>query len=487
MIFMQFSPATQYVYDCYNKGTRPSGKKISLLGGNPDYQSVYMNIHGIDSVPKCECCGSSTNFVSFQKGFSKFCSKECSNAVMSRRNKEHNSERNKIRSMTIKKVREDVLKSAEQRYLNTNETIDEIAKHFDLPYYAVRTHLYDNGLTDSNRSYITRKSLSDKKFEDVNKFLLDEKLVSEKIGQGWTARNFADHLGCSTNYVAVFLRENTNVVLKNGSSYESTLSEYIESLGFIVIRNSRKIISPKEIDIYIPEKNLAIEINGSYWHSKHDKNYHLSKTEACESAGIHLLHVSDYEIDNNLDLVKSMISRNLGIVEKIYARKTEVKQIDAKTYREFCDRNHISKTVNAEVKLGLFYNDTLISVMSFSKPRFNKNYQYELIRFCTEQGLVVVGGASKLFKYFINNFSPKNVISYCNRRFFNGGVYHNIGMDLIGTTPPNYYWINRLGEKKTRYSTQKHKLETNLSESEYMEQSGFHRIFDSGNYVFSWG
>ena len=287
--------------------------------------------------------------------------------------------------------------------------------------------------------------------------------------------------------------------------HEVEIVEYIESIYSGDIKTSdRTVLDGKELDVYIPDANLAIEHNGIYWHSEQmgkDKNYHLDKTQKCESDDISLLHVIETEWHNRKDIVKSIINTKLGINNKIiYARKTEVKDISVQQYRDFCVENHIQSNANAQIKIGLFYEDELVSVMSFSKSRYNKKYQYEMIRYCNKTYTRVTGGASKLFKYFVNTYEPESVITYSNKRYFDGKVYESLGFNYDSDSKPNYFYFNtNCGYKidnlilESRNKYQKHKqhkilekFDPKLTEYQNMLCHGFDRIWDCGNRVFTW-
>ena len=172
-----------------------------------------------------------------------------------------------------------------------------------------------------------------------------------------------------------------------------------------IIIGSRNIIAPLELDIYIPEKKLAIEFDGLFWHSDANsnitKNYHLNKTELCEKQGIQLIHVFEDEWIEKRNIVKSRIKNLLGIYDKtIFARKCEIKEVDPKESKQFQDENHIQGNVNAKIHLGLYFNDKLIALMTFGKCRFDKKHEWEMLRFCNKLDHHIPGSASKLLKYF---------------------------------------------------------------------------------------
>ena len=131
--------------------------------------------------------------------------------------------------------------------------------------------------------------------------------------------------------------------------------------------------------------------------------------------------------------------------------------------------------------------------MSFGNPRFNNEYEYELIRLCWKDNIKVVGGSEKLFTYFKNSYKPSSIVTYCNISKFGGKVYTSLGFKLCGITETNYVWTkNKFNETLTRYQTQKHKLvEQGLgteeqTEDEIMKQLGYIKVYDSGNIILEW-
>lgn len=272
-----------------------------------------------------------------------------------------------------------------------------------------------------------------------------------------------------------------------------------EIIDFIKINNIqiniRSIIPPYEIDIYIPEHKLAIEFDGLYWHSNKPKNYHLVKTQMCEEKGIQLLHIFENEWIDPIkqDIWKSIISGKLDRNDRIFGRKTEIREIiDNKLVKEFLDNNHLQGHCPSSIKLGLFYNDELVSIMTFGKTRFSKKYEYEMIRFCNKKFLSVVGGASKLYKYFVRNYNPESIVSYADRRYSNGNLYDKLGFEFSHNSTPNY-WYFKLPDiiLYSRIKFQKHKLKdllenfnNDISEIENMYNNNYRRIFDCGNIIY---
>jgi len=278
------------------------------------------------------------------------------------------------------------------------------------------------------------------------------------------------------------------------SKPEMEIYNYIKSIyDGPIIQSDRSIIPPKELDIYLPELKIAFEINGEYWHNSEQKpkNYHVDKTDECKKLGIQLYHIWTR---TDFDIWKSKISILLGKVEtRIYARKCNVFPITGSIYKSFCNDNHLQGGgTTAKVKYGLYHENKLVSVMGFSKPRFNKNIEWELMRFCTLKNIIVVGGFSKLLKRFKSDYNPNSIISYANRDFSHGGIYGKY-MKYEESTQPNYKWIKDEIEIP-RYKAQKHKLQKLLgdkfikeeSEKQNMIRNGYTQCFDTGNFKFIW-
>lgn len=310
-------------------------------------------------------------------------------------------------------------------------------------------------------------------------------------------RSYSRALKILQQYGEEYLLNWIKEIKKNARSfYEDLLIKYIQSVKNTKIEtNIRTIIKPKEIDIYLPEYKLGIEVHGHYYHSDEyvDLNYHKLKSDLSDNAGITLLQIFDVDIEEKLEIVKSIISGKLGLSTRIYARNCEIRSIDNQQYRTFLNENHFQGYAPAVSKLGLFYEDELISVMSFSKSRYSKENKIELIRLCYKKGVSVIGGASKLFNYYIKEHpNIEHIISFCERDLFNGSVYEKLGFKLISVNPPSYFYVKN-NKKHNRLSFQKHKLSSilpifdpNLTEKQNMKVNGYKIIYTSGQKVYQW-
>lgn len=274
---------------------------------------------------------------------------------------------------------------------------------------------------------------------------------------------------------------------------EGEVKDFISSLKILFEENNRKILKGKELDIYVPTYNLAIEYNGLYWHSEEhiDNNYHLNKTDLCESQGIKLIHIFEDEWKYKQDIVKSRLMNMFGLNPiKIYGRKCIINEISSKEAKEFLNNNHIQGNVNSKYNIGLYYNNELVSLMTFGnlrKSMGNKSNEnmYELLRFCNKLNTNVIGGADKLLKYFIKTYNPIEIISYADRRWSQGDLYEKLGFEFIHNSKPNYFYINK-GKREYRFKYRKDILvkegfDKNKTEREIMKERGFNRIYDCGN------
>mgnify|MGYP000928828606 CR=1 FL=1 len=264
--------------------------------------------------------------------------------------------------------------------------------------------------------------------------------------------------------------------------------------NFIKQRDKKLIDS--ELDILVEGHSLAIEYNGLYWHCESagiTKDYHLNKTIECEQRNIELLHIFDNEWKQKCDIYKSIIVSKLNKSFRKSARKLTLKEVDAQLEMQFLNKNHLQGYVKSNICYGLFEGDTLISLMSFGKSRYNKKYEFELLRYCCLLNTTVIGGAKKLFTNFIRKHSPSSIISYCHRHLFTGKIYETIGMKFSHYTKPSYWYTNDYDTLHSRIKFQKHKLKNileqydeSLSEVQNMKNNGYDRIWDCGNSVWSW-
>ena len=292
---------------------------------------------------------------------------------------------------------------------------------------------------------------------------------------------------------------NKTMVFHKESNAEKELKSLIESWGIKVTKN-RTILNGEEIDLFLPEYNLGIEYNGDFYHTDwgfgKTKFYHVNKTNKCESQGVKLIQIFEDEYVNNKDLVIGKIRHILGIskLSRIMARKCEIRQINASLAEAFLSKNHIQGYVKATVYLGAFFNDELISVMTFKKTED----EWELTRFATDIRYVCSGIGGKLFKHFVNEYSPKIVKSFADRRWtslLGSNFYSSIGFRLEKVLPPDYKYYNQKIDKYKRVHKfnfrkqilhRKYGFPLSMSEIEMVKELGYDRIWDCGLIKYVW-
>ena len=210
----------------------------------------------------------------------------------------------------------------------------------------------------------------------------------------------------------------------------------------------------------------------------------------CEEKGIKLIHIYDLLWKTKKEIFKSMIKSQLGYCEnKIYARKCEIREISIHDKNLFLNENHLQGKDKSRFKYGLFYNNELISVMTFTPSRYNKNYKWELSRFATKKNCIVIGSFSKLLSHF-KNLHHGSIISYADRTHSNGNVYIKNGFKLLRINPPQFYWIDKNfsvmyhRSKFTKSKALKHLNRPELTAEQIAEELGFTKTFECGTLTF---
>lgn len=272
------------------------------------------------------------------------------------------------------------------------------------------------------------------------------------------------------------------------SSNHRDMCDILDEYNIEYELNNRSILSGKELDIYLPNFNLAIEFNGLYWHSEiyKSRNYHLNKTNSCKNLGVDLIHIFQDDWIYRKNICVSVILNKIGIFNsKIYARQCDIREVNSLSdVKGFLDKNHIQGFSNSKINIGLYFNGELVSLMTFGVRNTNRNKEFELIRFCSKINTLVIGGASKLFRYFVGNYEFDEIISYSDISLFSGNLYSNLGFIFSHQSPPNYFWVVD-GIRKHRFNYNKKKLQKmgcdiSKTEVEIMHEIGHYRIWGCG-------
>ena len=278
-----------------------------------------------------------------------------------------------------------------------------------------------------------------------------------------------------------------NRIIGSNSIKKNELIDFIKSIyGGEIIKSFR---DSKEIDIYLPELNLGFEFNGLYWHSEKwkSKYYHIDKTNFFSKKGIRIIHIWEDDWVNKSDIIKSQISNWIGLSKrKIFGRNCVVRVVEKRVGISFLDKNHIQGSDKSVLKLGLYFGEELVSIMTFDHFEGRRRMEesgWNLSRFCNLTVTNVVGGASKLLSYFTSKYKPSRIVSYADRDWSSGGLYNKLGFKLVSESRPDYKYIVE-GTRVHKSNFKKSKLKYTETEKEYVKKRGIEKVWDCGKMKF---
>lgn len=488
-------------------------------------EKVYRYLHNIKETPKC-ICGKSLKFRSLKIGYSEFCSTKCSNSDPEKIKKTKNTCQERYRSSSPAgnkdiqdKMRKTCLKKyGVDNYLKISRRTGELseASKQKMKETCIERYGVDNvmklpkyqDIVNGNKDY---KKLSEKDREARKNRVINQNpdIISIKNGL-WTCR--CPHPSCNkcndkyyeitaqmyydrrrdhTEPCTILLAPSPNN--NKDTSIEIFVRRILDEHNIKYISNDRTVLDGKELDIYIPNRGIAIECNGVFSHSSRYKSwdYHYEKYKACTERNIRLISIWEDWIRNKPEIVRSLILSKLGIYEnRIGARKCIVWEISSKDMNNFLDENHIRGRSSGNVRLGLYCEDKLVGVMMFGGKRAcsgnGNSGGWDLRRFCTKCGWQIIGGAGKLLKYFIRKYGPENIYSFASCDISDGNLYKSLGFVPMGHSR-SYWYINRRNLKRYHRSTFTKKslkrrgwYEEGKTEEEIMTDRGFLKIRDAG-------
>ena len=348
---------------------------------------------------------------------------------------------------------------------------------------AENTNIKKYGFKSPSQSEKVKNKVRNLYYENFDQTILFErlknsglKLISDYIGikdistADTTYQEYKFYCStCETEFLGTFSNIRPPICrtcfpLATSGKNHLMFKDFFKNLNIKFEENDRKTISPLELDFFIPEKNIAFELDGNYYHSEigggKTKNYHINKTLLCSNKNIKLIHIFEDEIISKSDIVKSRIKNLLGLSEiKIPARKCTIKEIDFISKKSFLNKNHIQGNCVDKIRYGLVFNDELICMMSFSKNRIalgqnNNDNEWELIRFCSKLNYNIIGGFNKLLKHFVKNNFPKKITTYADSRWSGiipeDTVYYKNSFNFIHQSKPNYWYFIK-GDYVTRH------------------------------------
>lgn len=478
---------------------------------------IVMIIHDVEMNNKCEICNKETSLDTVNKTFRTFCSNKCSN-------NKNSSKFDKIKQTNLERYGEthNFNHTKEKRHITMMEKygnlypmqIPEIRKQIETTNIArygyknpAKSQLVIDKIRNKHQVLFDGKHFSQQHIDEVILEQLKSKDFCEKICQDKTKTfsMYASELGITTSTLLKYIRMHHELKIsrKPVSSIESMLTQFIENFGITVINNSRNVID-REIDIWLPEYNLGIELNGIYWHSdildKKNKYTALDKFKKCNEKNIKLFTFFEHEISDKFDIISDMILHSVGKYDKtVYARETNFIKITHQQKKEFFNQNHIMGDIKTSINYGLCHNGIIVAAISFIHDRFSQDKNTcEIARFAIKNGYHVPGGFAKLFKNAVKEEKFGRIVTYANLRFGNyQNVYEKNGFVYDSTTKPGYMYAKQTGRDKFEFRSRGMAVKSKLSkflenydetQSQYenMINHGWHRIWDCGNAKYTW-
>lgn len=453
-------------------------------------EALYIWLYG---KPSCMTCGSSNlTFINFRKGYREFCCRACSNKNELVRVKKSKKIKNLNHASIAEKKRKTYFSKSVEELEKIKERRKAAHKKRDKEKEQKRREKISNWWKCNDLTQIKiKRQISRRRFyyrqllERVNGIVKPLFIEEEFVGVDHRIKYEWECCECNNVFQddcddGKLPRCPTCKPINTYSYKEKELFDFVSNVlpGYEIISRTREVIPPKELDIYIPAKKIAIEFCGVYWHSDvfMDKHYHYDKFKMCQEQGIHLITIFEDQWDSKKQIVQNRLRSILGVDERVYARKCTVMEVSSKIARQFMEKTHIQGFCSSSIYLGLFHDNCLVALMSFGKARYS-DAEYELLRYSTVN--TVVGGASKLFKYFIRKYKPKMVVSYADRCWSQGNLYRKLGFEDVTRRDRNvgYYYVAQTGVRYHR---------SNFMSNEKKRTEKFFKIWTCGNYKFLW-
>ena len=467
------------------------------------------------------CKEKPTTYIGINDGYREYCSKKCSfnsskvkekiektnlekygvtNAskskiLMEKREKTCEAKYGAKNVFQSKDVKDTIKKTFKENWGDHPSRIKEVRKRIETTFQ--ENHGAKDGFSKiNNDAFIESLKYVNEVLDSFNYALIDEYTGRRKDSLKIKCLNCNTVFNTCIEYLVYGYGKCPKCFPKSISACEKEIFDFIKYLGIEAINQDRTAIKPLELDIYIPDKKIAIEYNGLYWHSEkngRDKNYHLNKLNECEKKGVRLIQIFEDEWrSKKQNVIKYFLKKLLGIleVERIHARKCTIKEIDTNIKKIFLNKYHLMEGKdNSKIRLGAFYNQELIAVMCFSHGNPAKGTKYienvwDLTRFCTNYSYHIPGAASKLLTYFKRNYEWEEIYSYADRRWSVGNLYYKLGFTLKRTSRPNY-WYTKGHSRLYRFEyRKKYDDPKGIPEQIMRAKEGYYRIWGCGTLKF---
>jgi hypothetical protein len=398
-------------------------------------ETFYRIIHKIEIRPTCKECGNAVNFIGKDIGYRQFCCNDCAN---------------KNEGTNIKKK--------------------------------------DKGIKSLIESYKKR-------------FNLDIEVPSGELREKVFVLNYCpNHPRIELTWLQLGnrLKQHRNLCINcspernSETSIETRIKNILDEFGINYIQHNRNILKPRELDFYFEIDNIkyGIECNGVYWHQGlHGKALHLEKRKLAEKNNIRLLSLWEDDIKYSLEKIRWFLQTKCQKNKKIYARLCQIKEVSSKESKEFLNNYHLQNNCNAPIRLGLYYKDELVQLMTFGKLRKNlgsksKEGVFELYRLCSKGGYSIIGGPSKILSYFKKHYSWNSLITYCHCDISNGDIYEKLGFSFVKDCGQGYTYAHYKTDYKriNRFNLRKSIIDdgSGRTANEILEDQKYFKCYDSG-------
>ena len=398
-------------------------------------------------------------------------------------------------------------------YITDKHTVAETLKHFNITISDLNRLKARTNINDKLRYNISKEDLYDYYIEgnhtyqetikhfNISMGVLNRKLKKYGIKKPQYLVNERTEATCNERYGVPYHCMTEECKSKSSKSNskpnnifrEKLVSnipdfnpEYGEGIEFNIGKKSFDFKVGNKLVELNPTITHNININPFGENKPIDKYYHRDKSKLAEDNGYECIHIWDWDDqDKIINLLKPRPT--------IGARKCIIKNVPLQEAIDFINKYHLQNYTKDNIRIGLYYNNELVSIMTFGKPRYNKRYEYELLRYCSSYK--IVGGAEKIFKYFINNYSPKSIISYCDRSKFKGTTYTKLGFKLLRNNQPSCHWYGPNVKRHITNNLLNHRgvdqlFGTNYGKGTYnkelMLKHWFFQVYDCGQATYVW-
>lgn len=338
------------------------------------------------------------------------------------------------------------------------------------------------GVANAKHMHMTQAQLS----------VLRDPTKLEQLCEKMSADHIAAHLDVDVTTVYGYIHRHglASVYLKSTSGVERMVAEYVGSLGVTMVRNTRSIIAPLELDIYLPEHNIAIEVNGVYFHSEivgKGAEYHYNKWRMCYDKGIQLLSYFDDEINASWPVIKAQIAESVGktTAKLIYAQDCMIDEIEYScAIKDFVNSNSIYHAPDHVTKvLVARYGERIAATLCLEEAGGCTH----IVSYACDIECIVDGMLERFVSYYAKTYNFKGTVCVVSDNCHsNGAIYKQAGFLKHSDIPPDFmYFRSGPREAKSRYTLDSIAAQFDvtvdgMTEWDLLQQQGYSRVWDCG-------